>query len=104
MDRQNEMVLLLNQIVSDDLSNRQLLYQKMIDQVNELLNKDFSQLVQILYRVDVDEIKLKNILLENPGMDAAVLITDLLIKRQEEKIISRKNVRPDQGAEEIDQW
>lgn len=98
------MVLLLNQIVSDDLSNRQLLYQKMIDQVNELLNKDFSQLVQILYRVDVDEIKLKNILLENPGMDAAVLITDLLIKRQEEKIISRKNVRPDQGAEEIDQW
>ena len=53
--------------------------------VNDLIENDFKGLVQFLYRVDVNENKLRKLLHDNPGKDAALLITDLLIDRQLEK-------------------
>ena len=58
--------------------------------VNELLINDFNQLVNLLYRMDVNENKLKKLLHDNPTTDASVLITDLLIERQLEKTKSRE--------------
>jgi hypothetical protein len=58
--------------------------------INNLIRNDFQQLVHILYRVDVNERKLKFLLQENVGEDAAVIIADLIITRQMEKITSRQ--------------
>lgn len=60
------------------------------EKINELINNDFQKLVSILYRMDVSEIKLKQLLNENPGTNAALIITDLMIERQAEKIRSRQ--------------
>ena len=49
--------------------------------VELLIAGDFQQLVYVLYRVDVNERKLKYLLQENVGEDAAVIITDLIIER-----------------------
>ena len=49
--------------------------------INELIKNDFSRLVQILYRIDVSEAKLKNILSENPNEDAGKLIAQVIIER-----------------------
>ena len=38
-------------------------------------------MVQLLYRIDVSEGKLKKVLQENPNEDAAGLIADLIIER-----------------------
>lgn len=73
-----------------DAVQRQELKDQLIFYVNHLLLHDFNKLVQILYRVDVSERKLKELLQENPQTDAALIIADLLIKRQEEKIKIRK--------------
>ncbi len=67
--------------------------------VNNLIQKDFQQLVNILYRVDVNERKLKYLLQENVGEDAAMIIADLIIERQLEKIKSRQQFR--QNDDEI---
>ena len=49
--------------------------------MNEFINQDFSKVVQLLYRIDVSEAKLKKVLHENPNEDAAGLIADLIIER-----------------------
>jgi hypothetical protein len=69
------------EIKKGDELNRAWLAQK----INELINHDFPKLVSILYRVDVDERKLRHLLSINAGKDAAPVIADLLIERQEQK-------------------
>jgi len=49
--------------------------------INELIKNDFSKLVQILYRIDVSEAKLKNILSANPNQDAGKLIAQVIVER-----------------------
>ena len=49
--------------------------------INELIKNDFSRLVQILYRIDVSEAKLKDILNSNPNEDAGKLIAQVIIER-----------------------
>jgi len=72
--------------------------------VNDLIVNDFNQLVLFLYRVDVNENKLKKLLHDNPGMDAAVLITELLIERQIEKIKTRSSFKKQDDIPENEKW
>lgn len=55
--------------------------EKLIAYLNEFINNDFSKVVQLLYRIDVSEAKLKKVLHENPNEDAAHLIADLIMER-----------------------
>jgi hypothetical protein len=76
----------------------------LVTYVNQLINTDFHQLVQLLYRLDIPEKKLRA-LLATPGQNAGELIADLIIQRQLEKIETRKKFTPpfdDNSGEE--QW
>ncbi|HXD76335.1 MAG TPA: hypothetical protein VN616_00935 [Puia sp.] len=64
------------------------------EKVNDLINTDFTGLVQILYRIDVSEERLKKILRENRGIDAGLLIARLMIERQWQKIETRRKFNP----------
>ncbi|MBO9682655.1 MAG: hypothetical protein J7502_08315 [Flavisolibacter sp.] len=72
--------------------------------MNHLLVHDFNKLIQLLYRVDVSEQKLKELLAANPQTDTAILITELLIQRQEEKIKAKETFKPDNDIPEEDKW
>jgi hypothetical protein len=72
--------------------------------VNDLITTDFDQLVQLLYRVDVNENKLKKLLHDNPQTDAAVLITDLLIERQLEKIKTKESLKNQEDIPDEEKW
>jgi hypothetical protein len=78
--------------------------QTLADKINELISKDFSKLVSILYRMDVSEQKLKDLLKENPTTDAGLLIADLMIERQAEKIRSRQENTPDENISDDEKW
>ena len=81
------------------------LLQQLADYVNDLLLNNFSQLVQLLYRVDVSEKKLRQLLKDHSSTDAGLLIAKLLWERQEEKIktaIANKNANP--NIQEEDKW
>jgi len=49
--------------------------------INDCIQHDFNKLVQLLYRIDVSEEKLKYILQLNPNEDAAKLIAAVIIER-----------------------
>ena len=75
------------------------------EKINELINNDFQKLVSILYRMDVSESKLKQLLNENPGTNAALIIADLMIERQAEKIKSRQQFsKRDENINDDEKW
>ena len=74
------------------------------EKINFLIVHDFNKLIQILYRADISEQKLKGMLAENKTEDAGKLIADLFIERQMQKIKSRRDNRRDQNISEEEKW
>lgn len=68
--------------------------------IRHLILHDFNKLIQLLYRVDVDETKLKT-LLKDSKEDAAELIARMIIDRQIKKINTSVSFKPpDDDVEE----
>ncbi|HEU5167338.1 MAG TPA: hypothetical protein VFU29_17460 [Chitinophagaceae bacterium] len=82
----------------------EVLKERLASHINFLIQSDLQKLVSILYRVDVSESKLKHLLKENPGYDAANIITDLIIERQLQKIKSRQEHRNDENISDDEKW
>ena len=74
------------------------------EMVRKLLLKDFNQLVTLLYEVDVDEKKLRDLLRKNDTEDSAGVIAALIIERQEAKVKSRQQYKRDEGISEEEKW
>jgi hypothetical protein len=74
------------------------LKQNIVSHINHLINDDFEKLVYILYRVDVNESKIVEVLEKTRGENAAEQIAELIIERQSEKIKTRKEYGQD-GAD-----
>jgi hypothetical protein len=106
MDNHTDQVDACLIMLNDGLSvvDKESLRQQLIVHINELLQHNFSRLIYILYRVDVSEKKLKRLLQDQPGVDAAALITDLLLDRQLEKIRSRQSYKPGKEESEEERW
>jgi uncharacterized protein YtpQ (UPF0354 family) len=60
------------------------------EKLNSLIHSDFNALVSILYRIDVDESRLKELLKTDDGQDAGKIMARLIIERQRQKIQTRK--------------
>lgn len=72
--------------------------------INHFIQNDFTGLINILYRVDIDELKLKQALQANPGEDAGQIIAKLIIERQLQKIETREKLRRDSNIDEEEKW
>jgi hypothetical protein len=80
-------------------------YQQLKAAVNDLINHDFDALLQLLYRVDVSESKLRTMLQQLHGNDAAEIITNLLVERHLQKIKSRReNLQRDETISDEERW
>jgi hypothetical protein len=58
--------------------------------INHLIETSFETLIALLYKIDVDEKKLKAVLRSNPSEDAGNIIAALIIERQQQKINLKK--------------
>jgi hypothetical protein len=72
--------------------------------VNQLLQSNFEKLVSLLYRIDVSEKKLKQLLKDHPKEDAGNIIALLIIERQLEKIKSRRQFKTDDSFDGEEKW
>jgi hypothetical protein len=73
--------------------------------INTLIKEDFDKLITYLYRIDVNEQKLKSLLQKTPGEDAANIIATLIIERQLQKIKTRKQFsQRDNNFNEEEKW
>jgi len=68
----------------------QELYNQILPLIDELLNDDYSKLMAMLYRIDLDEEFLNRKLKENAQADTSEIITDLIIKRELQKVIIKE--------------
>jgi hypothetical protein len=84
--------------------SQQELREKLVAHINHLINHDFEKLVFYLYRIDVDETKMRRLLEQREGEGAAGLIADLIIERQLQKIESRKKFSSGENPEEEERW
>jgi len=93
MPGNKELVLQINKELAIDLPEKislEELQNKLAGYVNNLIEHHFEQLISLLYRIDVSETKIKTLLQQQPGEDAANIIAGLIIERQLEKIKTRR--------------
>ncbi|MDN3588736.1 hypothetical protein QWY86_18790 [Pedobacter aquatilis] len=81
----------LVRIISNDFDipneiNENQLRDNLIDAFAYLVDNDFPKLIQILYKADVDQYKLKELLETTEGKSSAEVIVDAYISRQMKKI------------------
>ena len=71
----------------------ELFREKLAAYISDLINNQLSSLISLLYRLDVSEKKLKQVLAAAPNADAGLVIADLIIERQLQKIKTREDLR-----------
>jgi hypothetical protein len=71
--------------IEEDISAESLRL-KMIHAFTYLLDNDISRMMNILYRADVDEEKLKSLLISTSELPSAEVIADAYIERQKQKV------------------
>lgn len=75
----------LEKYSAEDLENNLAVF------INELIDKDFNKLVNLLYRIDISEQKLKIVLQnEDKTISSGKTIAELIIERQLQKLEFRK--------------
>ena len=83
------------QAISEDLlpqTSLAVFKEKLSAYINDLINHDFEKLIHILYRLDVSEKKLKSTLASSSS-NAGMLIAEMIIERQVQKIKTREQFR-----------
>ncbi len=104
----NNLVAQINKELALELPEKisaEELHSQLAVYINQLIQNHFEQLVSLLYRIDVNEIKIKALLQNEPGKNAGDLIAGLIIERQLQKIKTREQFRKqDSAAAEEDSW
>jgi len=79
--------------------------EQLVAYLQTLISKDFSGLVQLLYRLDISEVRLKQTLATYPEKDAGELIAQMIIDRLEQKKKAREEFgNKDWGGSEEERW
>ena len=76
----------------------------LIRRIEELADKDMEKLLWILYRIDVSEKKLHEVLGQTAPADFSKVIADLIIERQIKKIETRKQFGGTENDWNFDVW
>ena len=74
------------------------------DRINYLIIHDFHRLASILYRVDVSESKLRKLLHDHSDQAAGVIISELIIERQLQKIKNREQSKSQEEIPDDEKW
>jgi hypothetical protein len=89
----NELVTVINDslgvALKENLSRDQI-KERLTEYINDLIDHNFNKLVNLLYKIDVSESRIKRLLDETSGNNAGDIIAELIIERQIQKIESRE--------------
>ena len=104
----NELTDGLNKDLAIELPDKityEELQKLLAEHINHLIKNDFEKLVGYLYRIDVNEQKLKGLLHQYNDEDAGRIISLLIIERQQQKIKSRQQFsQRDNDITEEEKW
>jgi hypothetical protein len=78
------------------------------ERIDVLINHDFNRLISLLYRIDVSEPVLRQLLEQNPKADSGRVIAQLILERLWQKILTRRMYSSNQNdrstADEEERW
>lgn len=74
----------------------------LIELLTWLIDHNFEKLLWILYRIDVDEEKLKKILAENSPDEAPEILADLIIARELQKQKLKEEMKQHEAEDHTD--
>lgn len=77
---------------------------QLTDYVNDMIHHDFTGLLNLLYRLDVSEIKVRKILDEMQQEDAGKIIAAVIIERQLQKIKTKQQFKQKGEIPEDEKW
>lgn len=74
--------------------------------IDYLIANDFNGLLFMLYRLDVDEAKVKEMIAQSGGLTPGLTIANLVLKRLEEKVYWRKKFKSqsDEIIDDEERW
>lgn len=101
---ENDIIYQLSQIKEETSLHQTNFTEALTREINHLIINDFSALVQILYRMDVHEEKLKYLLKLHNNEDAANIIANLMIERQSQKIKNRQSFVAADAISDEEKW
>ena len=89
----DELIRLLNNELPVEITGQKSyaeIHAQLSAYINTLIKNNFDKLITYLYRIDINEQKLKSLLQKNPDEDAGNIIATLIIERQQQKIKTRE--------------
>lgn len=75
------------------VNSRAELLKLLEDKINYLIERDFNGLLTLLYRLDVDEKKINKALNGEVDRNAAEIIAEIILEREEKKAEWRKKMK-----------
>jgi hypothetical protein len=74
------------------------------EKINGMIRNDFDALVQLLYRIDINEARLRQLLMEKEGEDAGRIMARMIIERQTQKIRTRQEFKATDPGSGEERW
>jgi len=93
MIENNELIKDINTTLAIALPEKisfEKMHSELATHINQLIKNNFERLVALLYKIDINEDKLKLHLLDNPTEDAGNVIASLIIERLQQKAAYKK--------------
>lgn len=70
------------------------LFEQIEPHINKLITHNQSKFMGILYRIDVSDVQVKKAIDANASESFSEIITDLIIKRELQKVVIRRHYKP----------
>lgn len=108
--QQNEMAEVIEElqsydlIVKIDLGSYDEILGALTNVIDDLIQNNFAKLVQLLYRLDVNEEKVRTLINKESDKPAANLIAQLIMQRQLQKMQLRKSSNKTNNIPEDERW
>lgn len=80
---------------SKSLENENQVLEMIRNRVNELLDRDPELLMSYLYRLDILEVKLKEVLAKDADLPISEGISQLIFQRQMERVATKRKYKQD---------
>lgn len=82
-----------------------MLIEILATRIDQLIKSDLSKLIAILYRIDVEENKLRSMLAQYKKADAGLIVASLVIERQKQKLKTKALYdKPAPDIDDVEKW
>jgi hypothetical protein len=109
MQTPEDNILLVKAQLSEDFNlpvtnDKEQLAKALAEGINQLIQTDFTRLINMLYRIDISEKTLKETLEQQADQDAGLLIARLIIERLLQKQQMRAQFKSHDNIPDDDKW